>query len=602
MDYNWVKNIDPTKTEIYPIQFANCNRLRENEVVYIFDEVGSGKTISSGLMALDYLHNNEGKKVLIVTTNALINKENPLDGQFLNDWYSKLPFDKLKSKDITAINNDYRNIKKIADRHEEYGLIIIDEAHLFLNKASSRYKNLCQIHSDKVVFLTATPIKNFKSDLKIYIDLAKSIIGKQDVSEQWIEEINTAGKLDESTVICSTFDPEYPVTRYFKDTIKSINKEGYKKVKAKRFLPSIWKYKENEKLSCLIENIQNVYTDNSKSKFVIFTHFIKDAEKIEKYLSKMEEFTEFHDGELSDQKTYKIITGDKNRSELKNFSRKENLPTVLILTYQLAEQGLNLPGFNYVINYHIPAFPSSLEQRFGRIDRMNSEFSEIHMCYLIKDKAPYNSDTLNFYSAIITYINDLISYLPSKNTILSKNMLNEYEQNKDAADEYKKHIQELIHQVPMEYIIQEIEGNHISIHDEKQQELFDFIEEAGIEIDSKTTTKKLWNDIKDQLQVMSSKKAKKVENIIVSYKNLLNLREVTLDDEVDDRIFYKVNQESIYEKDCFLKTIDAVDECGKYISEGESFKSYYEFFSRNIKPLVKIVRDGAVKVIDSEIL
>ena len=41
----WIKYLDPFKIELYPIQFANCDRLEKNEVVYIFDEVGSGKTI-----------------------------------------------------------------------------------------------------------------------------------------------------------------------------------------------------------------------------------------------------------------------------------------------------------------------------------------------------------------------------------------------------------------------------------------------------------------------------------------------------------------------------------------------------------------------------
>ena len=80
--------------------------------------------------------------------------------------------------------------------------------------------------------------------------------------------------------------------------------------------------------------------------------------------------------------TYKIITGE-NSGELSQYSKKENLPTVLILTYQIAEQGVNLPGFDHIINYNIPAFPSSLEQRMGRIDRMNSDLEKIKVCYII---------------------------------------------------------------------------------------------------------------------------------------------------------------------------------------------------------------------------
>ncbi|MMZ67999.1 hypothetical protein D1872_306440 [compost metagenome] len=48
-------------------------------LVYIFDEVGSGKTITSDLMALDYIEQNR-KDVLIITTKALSASE--IQGQF----------------------------------------------------------------------------------------------------------------------------------------------------------------------------------------------------------------------------------------------------------------------------------------------------------------------------------------------------------------------------------------------------------------------------------------------------------------------------------------------------------------------------------------
>ena len=117
MEYNrsWINYIDSSTLDIYPIQFANCDRLRENDAVYIFDEVGSGKTISSGLMALDYLRNHPGKKVAVITTNALVKPGSDSNyGQFLKDWYDKMPFQTLGLTDrITVINNHYSNIEKL---------------------------------------------------------------------------------------------------------------------------------------------------------------------------------------------------------------------------------------------------------------------------------------------------------------------------------------------------------------------------------------------------------------------------------------------------------------------------------------------------------
>lgn len=146
----WLKYIDISLIDIYPIQFANCDRLQKNDAVYIFDEVGSGKTISSGLMALDYLYNNSGK-VLVITTNALAKKgSNSEYGQFLTDWYGKLPFNQLKLIErIDIVNNHYSNLFE----KEKYGLVIVDEAQLFLNTESLRYMNLCRhIKAEKIVF------------------------------------------------------------------------------------------------------------------------------------------------------------------------------------------------------------------------------------------------------------------------------------------------------------------------------------------------------------------------------------------------------------------------------------------------------------------
>lgn len=166
----WINYIDSSILDVYPIQFANCDRLQNNDAVYIFDEVGSGKTISSGLMAMDYLFNNPQEEVYVITTNALVRKKDPSEyGQFLGGWYKKLPFNSLGlTNRIKVINNHYSNINQL----KSCGLLIIDEAHLFLNDEALRNKCLREIKSKKIVFLTATPIKSSKDDLYKYVEIA----------------------------------------------------------------------------------------------------------------------------------------------------------------------------------------------------------------------------------------------------------------------------------------------------------------------------------------------------------------------------------------------------------------------------------------------
>ena len=101
----WTENLDTKVYEPYPLQFANVERIECNDAIYMFDETGCGKTISSGLMVLHYLYNHPQESALVVTENTLTKKAPRSEttdnygkllaehGQFLADWYYKLPFD-----------------------------------------------------------------------------------------------------------------------------------------------------------------------------------------------------------------------------------------------------------------------------------------------------------------------------------------------------------------------------------------------------------------------------------------------------------------------------------------------------------------------------
>ena len=586
MDRSWIKQIDFKQIELYPIQFANCDRLAQNDAVYIFDEVGSGKTISSGLMAIDYLFNNKGKNILIITTNSLsrkdllsINKQ----GQFLQDWFDKLPFLELGfDARIEIVNNYYSHFLS----NKEYGLVIIDEAHLFLNENSERCKELTNnIKAEKVIFLTATPIKNDGYDLYTYWRIAQEItkITGKEIPNNWIEEINTQYK-SENNLICSSFDSSSPVTRYFKDTIMALNSEKFEKIKAKRLLSEVWEYdikKSEIKLEVLLKNIKEVLKNDEKSKFVIFTRYVeKEAKKIEEYLCKDEDFLCENDTlNISSNKkwTVKVVTGE-NASELAKFKGHDNLPTVLVLTYQVAEQGTNLPGFNYVINFHIPPFPSSLEQRFGRIDRMGkngSQFDEIHMCFLIRENT-WDTDTCNFYIAVSKYMHNLISYLPSKNAILSEKIINSYNQAKNLVDQYIQKIESLLSNPKLmnkiERHFQNLEENQEEIIQcEDDKILFEFIEEYGLYDRCEKIFKK---NVKEKLSELKKEFKEPKGQSLTDIKKII--------EKVGDKIFYftgNLFDENTQE----LHTLDAIEDCAQYIKESDNFKEYEEKFQKQIE-------------------
>ena len=577
----WLKYIDISLIDIYPIQFANCDRLQKNDAIYIFDEVGSGKTISSGLMALDYLYNNSGN-VLVITTNALAKKGiNSEYGQFLTDWYKKLPFRQLKlTERIKVVNNHYSNLCV----NEEYGLVIVDEAQVFLNNESLRYINLCKyINAEKIVFLTATPIKLSKFDLYEYVRIARRVTNKE-LSDGWIDEINTSNKNAED-IICSKFNVGFPVTRYFKDTIMSLNVEGYQKRQARRLTPQLWQYGGKEtKNDVLVRMIDEKYKADANNRFVVFTRFVDiEARKIGDLL-KYAGFEPYEKaGNSIGSKTYKVITG-LNAYELSDYSGTSDLPVVLILTYQIAEQGVNLPGYNHVVNYHVSAFPSALEQRFGRIDRMGkygSQFAEINMCFLISYDY-FDTNTWNFYYAISTYLHNLISYLPSKNTILSEEIIQKYGEAKDYVKPYIEKIIALTKQTEqIDSIIKYFERlNDERIEDKTtiecgcDPELFAFIDDNGIEF-----------NIKIEKELAISNFRNEVEVVIKEFSRGLNGNEDfslercnALVKTVSDKIFYL--EDSYNTK---IRTIDAISECGKIISEKSDFCEYSYEFRKQVK-------------------
>ncbi|MGV7115199.1 helicase-related protein [Paenibacillus kyungheensis] len=606
----WLNLLDPNKVILYPLQFANVERLHSNDAVYIFDEVGSGKTISSGIMALDFLerHPRDDARwsaendVLVITTNALARPNDvKVAGQFLSDWFDKLPFSDMGyTNRVRVVNNHHSKFKQ----RQSYGLVIIDEAHLFLNRESLRYELLtANITAKKVVFLSATPIKYNSSDLRTYTEIAEALLKKK-VDSSWLQRLNTIDKMPED-LICSYFDVKFPVTRYFKDTVKSLQIEGYKKTVARRYETQIWRYKSYvNKNEVLLEKIQSLYRESQTNRFVVFTRYVeREAYAIGKYLETAGFVSS--NKELPDQLTYYIVTG-RNTQELSDFSAKTGLPTVLILTYQIAEQGLNLPGYNHIINYHISAYPSALEQRYGRIDRLDSESEAIYNCFLL-GSSYFDSNYLNFYSAVYAYLGSLLKYLPSRNTLLSPEILKAYTSMRYEAEQYLKHLLSILNDQTVSKLYDHLlalesqsnEGVLIRTSlppnpdptDEDFKNLFDFCRE-----DFSVSDEQYANRIEAE-QALQAGIRDKIDNLLKDFSKESDERTKVIDfllnnNNVWDHIFYQKGQPTLglsYD----VGWIDPIVGCAEFISENNAYKEYLAYFNQQIKlPMeFKVYRD-----------
>lgn len=616
IDRSWINKINPDEINLYPIQFANCDRMWWNDCVYIFDEVGSGKTISSGLMALDYLYNNRdnNKRVLIVTINALSKKpKSSENGQFLKDWFGKLPFDKFKFEErVDITNNHYSNLEKLADSleksSEQFGLIIIDEAHLFLNANTARTMALEKLFAEKVVFMTATPKDSI---LNGYFNIASCILKKPQDDDYTVKELLKTSRKNGKELICSLFDVKYPITRYFKDTIQFLKVADYEE-KARRLLPTIWEYECNfqdgigndivqePKIKKLIDEINKIIDSSSEysNRFVVFVRQVdKEANPIKSAFEKVG--FQLFSKELSRKtKSYAVVTGN-NSEELVNYKgngEKDNLPTVLILTYQVAEQGVNLPGFNYVINYHVPSDPTALEQRFGRIDRMDSAFSEIHFVFLIS-KNGSETDYFNFSTALLDFLINILAYFPSRNIIFTKKFVEHFYDAFISEKEFKfnsNHLRKLLENLTEE----------IFLKMKERKDPVEDLKDAYYDLALFCEKRDVWLKIPDNIEMGEFKNYVKeeidtVENTLISRKKVSNLgREFIkrfaeeVEFEISDKIFYRKQ-----DYDCLATVLQVppdsigkldVIECGKYIAESKSYQEFSEKFKKMVGLPLKI--------------
>ncbi len=455
-NWDWVRALDRTKDPIrrYPLQLADCARLDENDAVYIFDEVGCGKTITAGLMALHYLFNNYkdlDKKVLVITTPAL--ERGGWDGEFLGKWRDKLPFGYLHLTGRIHITNDHHtNIRNVG----AYGLVIIDEAHRFLKTENERYQALAEsyrsrvrrgdrVETEKVVFLTATPIKNGFGDLRRYHELASIMLPGKELSDAWIDEIEEGQKA--GLPICARFDQKAPVTRYFKSIWNALKDGPVREIPhyPKRRPPILWEWgKGQSKQEALLCAIREALKKNGKSRFLVFVKYVEGksgARYLREYLTGHKEpLSDACDGSVRffEDREVAAVTGQyrcdppcekadySGDTSLAMYGKRgeeaSQLPKVLIVTYPIAGEGVDLPGFDHVVDHHIPSYPAALEQRFGRIDRDQSEFDEIHTCYLLKEGIP-DTDTVNFHHAVGICLEDLMCYLPARNALLSSEVI-----------------------------------------------------------------------------------------------------------------------------------------------------------------------------------
>lgn len=164
--------------------------------VFIADVVGLGKTYIAAMLAQKVLRRRAGERVLVVCPPVLQAYWRETFRDFrIGDWHYEV--ESLGKLDAL-----------LARGTDEFGTVILDEAHRFRNEETQSYEALHQICLGKrVVLVSATPLNNAVADifslLKLFQAPKKSTIpGVPDLESLFREKQRELAKLDRRT-------PEY---------------------------------------------------------------------------------------------------------------------------------------------------------------------------------------------------------------------------------------------------------------------------------------------------------------------------------------------------------------------------------------------------------
>lgn len=370
----------------------------------------------------------------------------------LNDENKLTPVISDNPDNIVRLDNSNGNIiltktTKLNQKSETYVSISRTNTQLFYN--------LTLLKSYKTMFLTATPYKNSREpDFLNYAYAATNITSNNKnilVSEyvpnlDWVENLY-GDNFDLNAIESSN------TSMFFKEVALNIpfgiGNDAQEITTKQRFINKIEPNDLTQlpyylkilnvkaKYNKIFKALNDDYIADDKNRALIFVSCSAEGKEVFDKLfpnsgynilsseknSEKDIKAHFYTDKATNIKCEFIMNKYGNSKELKNYSdENDSIPDILIVTWQVAQTGVNLPTFNHVIHYHIPSIPGYIEQRFGRIDRMNSDKRNLHNIYCFEEGSLSH---YNLAKALTQYRDTLLGdscNLPVKNTLLCKGL------------------------------------------------------------------------------------------------------------------------------------------------------------------------------------
>ena len=447
-------------------------QVEKNSASLVMDEVGTGKTVSAIYAIRNTIENckklKRRSRILIVCPN---NKredwqndirrqlgryahivEQSDNGDMYSDDLKKVFF--RSGEEIIMISgqkggNDgkgsHTELKNSIKRYSEdnnWDLVVIDEGHISFN-------NYEDISAERAMIMTATPIvvnASGKRDFTDYLLLLSKITGKlilshdidpvkhycpdeNDVYVNWFKEdmgINSAER-NIQFISCRRSEERdelyYHIVgdkgvltalQYDQDDDYLFSKYNEMYSDDKRHL------EHNYKLDKLIELLRE-----SHKSYIIFC---EHTDVVDLIYSRLTGGYIFEDlviakkyGKIEDNKGIENIANGQLINALIQELRN-NRRVLFVTTGKTGGTGLNLGYFDGVIHYELPFTSIELEQRFGRVDRIDTkhDFKKRDMIFMLNECRPDENDAernrMLYYC--VNKIDITCKYMPIRNTVL----------------------------------------------------------------------------------------------------------------------------------------------------------------------------------------
>ncbi len=414
------------------------------------DEVGLGKTIEAGIIMKELITRGLVTRILIITPASLMTQwQGELQSKFGetfhiasqgDDWlqekvitsFSRLRMPKQQSSQrkaeqppvVKQLEEEHNMSGAFHMLHQEYDLLIIDEAHKLKHRNTQRFKFVSKIKKKYVLMLSATPVHNNLTELYNLITILKpGLLGtvrsfkrhfvassdaRKPKNEHHLKKLLTSVMIRNRRADVNIRFPErksaiyhlslteqerklydevseyirhefkaqtknqfhlLPLTTLQKELCSSSNavKATLKKMAERPQYPDVTK----ERLRSFIDLTEGI-TENRKidalldileqfpGKFLIFTEFLQTMHFIKAHLDTRGIPTQLFHGGLD------LL---QRQDAIRNFSKSSRV----MISTQTGGEGVNLQFCHQLVNYDLPWNPMMVEQRIGRLHRLGQE-------------------------------------------------------------------------------------------------------------------------------------------------------------------------------------------------------------------------------------